>query len=120
LPRLSRIKASTLPQQKIFQDVLSFTGRERCVAKAASYFVIDGLRPRLGFDDLVECPAAWTLEERKRAWIRHDCPPTEALPRSDVRWICQKMSLDIGSTPRLRSAAPGGGVRKCAAEPLVS
>jgi hypothetical protein len=63
-----------LSQQKVFQDELPFTGSERsAAANAASYFVIDGLRPRFGFDHLVERTAPWALEERKRARINHDC-----------------------------------------------
>jgi hypothetical protein len=71
------INAAPLPQQKVFQDALPFTGSERSAANAASYFVIDGLRPRFGFDHLVERTAAWALEERKRVPISHDCSPTE-------------------------------------------
>ena len=61
LPRLSGmpwIESAPLPQQKVFQDVFLFAASEWSAANAASYFVIDGLRPRLGFDHLVDCPAA--------------------------------------------------------------
>jgi hypothetical protein len=34
----------------------NISGRVARRGQAASYFVIDGLRPRLGFDDLVERP----------------------------------------------------------------
>jgi hypothetical protein len=75
---MPRIKAATLPQKKIFEHVLLFTGSEWSVTNAASYFVIDGLRPGFGLDQLVHRAAAWTLEQRKRARISHDCPPTGA------------------------------------------
>jgi hypothetical protein len=80
LPGLPRIESAPTSQQKVFQDVFLFAASERSVAKAASYFVIDGLGPRFGFDHLVDSAAAWTLEERKRARINHDCPRQELTP----------------------------------------
>ena len=54
LPRPPCIKAGRLPQEKVFQDELPFTGGERSVADSARYFQIDGLGARLSFDDLVK------------------------------------------------------------------
>ena len=55
--------------RKYFRTCCSSRAASGSAANAASYFVIDGLRPRFGFDHLVERIAAWALEERKRARI---------------------------------------------------
>jgi hypothetical protein len=54
LPRPPYIKAARFPQEKVFQDELSFAGGERSVANSARYFQIDGLGASLSFDDLVK------------------------------------------------------------------
>jgi hypothetical protein len=105
LSGLPRIKAAAFPQQKVFQDVLLFPRSQRSVANAASYLLIYGLRPGFGFDHLVDCTTAWTLEKGHRTWIRHN-PPGSQKSASAGRTVEAKLAIRaraLGPKDRPRS-----------------
>jgi hypothetical protein len=84
------LNGNRFPQQEVFQDELPLAGNEWSTANTACYFESDGLRPRFGFDDLVERGAAWAAEKRRWVRTRHEharCPdrPGQLKSRMTVR-----------------------------------
>jgi hypothetical protein len=73
----SRIRARCLAQQKVLQNETVFATRERRATDPASYLLVDGLRPGVDFDQLVERSAVRAREgnERRRPTSSHDSPP---------------------------------------------
>jgi hypothetical protein len=60
-----------------FQNETVFATRERRATDPASYLLVDGLRPGVDFDQLVERSAVGTCEGIEGRWPapRHDTPP---------------------------------------------
>ena len=73
----SRVRAACLAQEKVLQNETVFATRERRATDPASYLLVDGLRPGVDFDQLVERSAVRAREgnERRRPTSSHDSPP---------------------------------------------
>ena len=73
----SRVRAACLAQEKVLQNKTVFAARERCAADSATHLLVDGLRSRFGFDQLVERSAIRARErtERRRPAASHGTPP---------------------------------------------
>jgi hypothetical protein len=55
-------QSARVPNQEIFEEKLPVTAIQRCAASAAFYLTVKGLRPDVGFDDLIERTAIRALE----------------------------------------------------------
>jgi hypothetical protein len=71
---------TTLPQQKVFQDVLPFPGSERLVADPACYRINAFRGTRLNFDDLVKRKTAFAAKKWNCVRIRHVTPTSLLSP----------------------------------------
>jgi hypothetical protein len=73
-------RPDAFPQEKVFEDKLSFPRGERTTAGATGYLARIRLRTGFDFDDLVECLAVRACEwtERRRP-ASHDTPPIRKL-----------------------------------------
>jgi hypothetical protein len=77
--------ATTLPQEKVFQDVLPFPGSERLVADPACYRINAFQGTRLNFDDLVKRKTAFAAEKWNCVRIRHVTPTSLLSPGANHR-----------------------------------
>ena len=62
LSRRPRIGTSWLTQEKILEDKVSIAARKWRTANAAGYLGIDGFRPGLGFDQVIQRVATRAVE----------------------------------------------------------